>query len=166
MSAATIRYVSPPYLSLQSAEESISRDVKELDKNSPHNWLDDNIWLKKAYHEWRAPLIINSNWWLALADDALVPRTVRYAARHSSRYTSWQIRRAAWLVHRILDFKGQLERSVHFYPAHGLSDRSTDRRYIQIQHVQVCLSEHAVEIGALLLTLTRSLVPPCRSPVL
>jgi carnitine O-acetyltransferase len=34
----------------------------DLDQISPHNWLDDSIWLKKAYHEWRVPLLINSNW--------------------------------------------------------------------------------------------------------
>ncbi len=86
--------------------------VKELDKNSPHNWLDDNIWLKKAYHEWRAPLIVNSNWWLALGDDENVPHDVRYPSIARTGYTDWQVRRAAWLVHRVLDFKAQLERSV------------------------------------------------------
>ncbi|KAI0359864.1 acyltransferase ChoActase/COT/CPT [Trametes cingulata] len=82
----------------------------ELDRNSPNNWLNDNIWLKKAYHEWRAPLIINSNWWLALGDDHIVPSTVRLASAAVEGYTPWQIRRAAWLVHRLIDFKAQLER--------------------------------------------------------
>ncbi|PIL35584.1 transporter [Ganoderma sinense ZZ0214-1] len=87
----------------------------ELDQSSPHNWLDDNIWLRKAYHEWRAPLIVNSNWWLALADDFSIPATVRYPARPISGFTTWQVRRAAWLVHRVLDFRAQLDRQ-EIYP--------------------------------------------------
>ncbi|KAI0719277.1 acyltransferase ChoActase/COT/CPT [Cerioporus squamosus] len=87
----------------------------ELEQSSPHNWLDDNIWLKKAYHEWRAPLIINSNWWLALADDENVPNDVRNSSIERAGYTDWQVRRAAWLAHRVLDFKAQLERNK-IYP--------------------------------------------------
>ncbi|KAL7279196.1 hypothetical protein ACG7TL_007036 [Trametes sanguinea] len=82
----------------------------ELDKQSPNNWLDDNIWLKKAYHEWRAPLIVNSNWWLALGDDRMVPRSVRHPAKPATGFTAWQVRRAAWLTHRVLDFRSRLER--------------------------------------------------------
>ena len=88
----------------------MDRGFKELDKSSPHNWLDDNIWLRKAYHEWRAPLIVNSNWWLALADDPSIPTAVRYPTRPAPGFTSWQVRRAAWLVHRVLDFRAQLDR--------------------------------------------------------
>ncbi|KAI1797126.1 acyltransferase ChoActase/COT/CPT [Ganoderma leucocontextum] len=87
----------------------------ELDKSSPHNWLDDNIWLRKAYHEWRAPLIVNSNWWLALADDPSIPAIVRYPAHPTPGFTTWQVRRAAWLVHRVLDFRAQLDRQ-EIYP--------------------------------------------------
>ncbi|KAH9983330.1 acyltransferase ChoActase/COT/CPT [Russula compacta] len=47
-----------------------------LDKSSPRNWLDDNIWLKKAYHEWRLPLLIHSNWWLAFFNDDCIPEHV------------------------------------------------------------------------------------------
>ncbi|KAI0649114.1 acyltransferase ChoActase/COT/CPT [Trametes meyenii] len=86
-----------------------------LDKKSPNNWLDDNIWLKKAYHEWRTPLIINSNWWLALGDDSTVPPSVRHRSESLTSYTAWQIRRAAWLVHRTLLFKARLEQQ-EIYP--------------------------------------------------
>ncbi|KAI0303791.1 Choline/Carnitine o-acyltransferase-domain-containing protein [Multifurca ochricompacta] len=48
--------------------------------SSPRNWLDDNIWLKKTYHECRSPLLIHSNW------------------------------RAAWLTYRHLEFKDSLAR--------------------------------------------------------
>ncbi|KAH9935245.1 acyltransferase ChoActase/COT/CPT [Amylocystis lapponica] len=68
-----------------------------LDKASPYNWLDDNFWLKKAYHEWRSPLLINSNWWLAFIND------------RTAGTTGWQVRRAASLVHGVLDWKARLE---------------------------------------------------------
>ncbi|KAL0574990.1 hypothetical protein V5O48_006978 [Marasmius crinis-equi] len=80
----------------------------ELDKNSPHNWLDDNFWLKTTYMGWRAPLLVNSNWWLAFHDDE------QHAGQSvaSTGYTEWQMKRAAWLVHRTLEFRDKQE----FYP--------------------------------------------------
>lgn len=82
-----------------------------LDRASPHNWLDDNFWINKAYLEWRAPLLINSNWWLAFQDDDLLPQSALTGESSDSRagITLWQVRRAAWLVHRVLDYKGQLD---------------------------------------------------------
>ncbi|KAI0034239.1 acyltransferase ChoActase/COT/CPT [Vararia minispora EC-137] len=89
----------------------------ELDKQSPRNWLDDNFWIKKAYHEWRAPLIVNSNWWLAFYNDDTVPRHVvdGQEAQGLSGITFWQVRRAAWMVYRVLDFKDKLEQQ-EIYP--------------------------------------------------
>ena len=48
-----------------------------MDRTTPSNWLDDGFWLKVAYHGWRVPLPINSNWWLLMADDANIPEAVR-----------------------------------------------------------------------------------------
>ena len=79
------------------------------------NWLDDNFWLKKAYHEWRTPLIVNSNWWLAFHNDTVVPEDVilgRRSALGAVGVTDWQVRRAAWLVRRTLEWKARLERCV------------------------------------------------------
>ncbi|KAJ8072374.1 hypothetical protein PM082_015933 [Marasmius tenuissimus] len=76
----------------------------ELDRNSPNNWLDDNFWLK-TYHEWRAPLVVNSNWWLAFHDDDQYTGP----AVTGSGPTEWQMKRAAWLVHRTLGFRDKQE---------------------------------------------------------
>lgn len=86
--------------------------MTELDKASPYNWLDDNFWLKKAYLEYRAPLPINSNWWLAYKNDRTVPPEVIERADDGDRVlgiSPWQIRRAAWLLSRTLEFKERLE---------------------------------------------------------
>ncbi|EKM78099.1 hypothetical protein AGABI1DRAFT_76491 [Agaricus bisporus var. burnettii JB137-S8] len=82
-----------------------------LDKVSPNNWLDDNFWIQKAYHEWRTPLVVNSNWWLAFYDDNLIPqnsRTVSQPEKDMAGATTWQLRRAAWLIHRTLEFVDNL----------------------------------------------------------
>ncbi|THH07379.1 hypothetical protein EW145_g3423 [Phellinidium pouzarii] len=85
--------------------------LKEIDRKSPYNWLDDNFWLKKAYLEWRAPLLVNSNWWLAYKHDHSVPACVMDGADANMRagISSWQIRRAAWLLSRTLEFKRRFE---------------------------------------------------------
>ncbi|TEB34514.1 carnitine acetyltransferase [Coprinellus micaceus] len=82
-----------------------------LDRASPNNWLDDNFWLNKAYLEWRAPLLVNSNWWLAFYEDDMMPATALKGETNNNRAgtTFWQLRRAAWLVWRTLEFKQQLD---------------------------------------------------------
>lgn len=84
--------------------------LRALDAVSPHNWLDDNFWMKKAYLEWRAPLLVNSNWWLAFVNDPDVPPKV--VTSHAEGITPWQVRRAACLVHGILDFKHRMRSCV------------------------------------------------------
>ncbi|KAJ6576609.1 acyltransferase ChoActase/COT/CPT [Mycena vulgaris] len=83
-----------------------------LDRASPNNWLDDNFWIKKAYLEWRAPLLVNSNWWLAFQNDELIPA---HAQEEMTDISPWQVRRGAWLVHRFLSFKDRLDRQ-EVYP--------------------------------------------------
>jgi hypothetical protein len=70
--------------------------------------------MKKTYLERRTPLLIHSNWWLAFCNDDGVPQDVlRFGAQdHEAGITPWQVRRAAWLVHRILEFKDRLDRCV------------------------------------------------------
>jgi Choline/Carnitine o-acyltransferase len=85
-----------------------------LDRVSPNNWLDDNFWINTAYLEWRGPLLVNSNWWLAFHDDKMIPPSALEGESSDSRagITFWQVRRAAWLIYRILDFKGRLDTYV------------------------------------------------------
>ena len=56
-----------------SAPGGLGRTLQErlldLDHISPNSWLNDTLWLGPAYHSWRAPLLINSNWWLLFAPD-------------------------------------------------------------------------------------------------
>lgn len=49
----------------------------DVDRITPNNWLDDHFWLNIAYHSWRVPLPVNSNWWLLMKEDASIPEAFR-----------------------------------------------------------------------------------------
>ena len=95
-------------VSLEAISLTLYSIILALDRKSPHNWLDDKFWLKKTYMEWRAPLLVNSNWWLAFCDDDIHPTTPTPASEH----TDWQLKRAAWLLHRTLEFKDKVDAYV------------------------------------------------------
>nr|XP_018260190.1 carnitine acetyltransferase [Kwoniella dejecticola CBS 10117]OBR82348.1 carnitine acetyltransferase [Kwoniella dejecticola CBS 10117] len=96
--------------------------LKDLDHVSPNNWLNDTLWLGLAYHTWRAPLLVNSNWWLLFAPDSsdpsppissstppVVPEpNPKQAAKEW--ITDWQIRKAAWIARRFAEFRTKLLR--------------------------------------------------------
>ncbi|ORY88754.1 acyltransferase ChoActase/COT/CPT [Leucosporidium creatinivorum] len=84
--------------------------LKDVDRSSPSNWLDDNFWLKCAYHSWRVPLPVNSNWWILMADDVGIPESVRSSVPPKGEYTEWQVKRSAKLVERLVEFKLKLDR--------------------------------------------------------
>ena len=102
------RLIGMHYL-LMTAISTVSAHTQSfvaLDKSSPHNWLDDNFWLYKAYLEWRAPLLINSNWWLLFQDEAEIPESARDGLSETVIGLSpWQIRRSASLVYHALAYK-------------------------------------------------------------
>lgn len=93
---------------------SSTKIVTALDRFSPNNWLNDNFWIDKAYLEWRAPLLVNSNWWLAFHEDNMIPQSALKGETNNNRAgtTFWQVRRAAWLIHRMLEFKEKLNTCV------------------------------------------------------
>ncbi|KZS94267.1 acyltransferase ChoActase/COT/CPT [Sistotremastrum niveocremeum HHB9708] len=83
----------------------------ELDKVSEFNWLDDNFWLRKAYHEPRIPLLIHSNWWLALRPDPQPQLAEGHGTQVvASGITEHQLKVTAWLIRGFLDLKVRLDR--------------------------------------------------------
>lgn len=78
-----------------------------MDARSPRNWLDDNIWTHFAYLSWRAPLLINSNWWLTFTNDSSIPDSVLRGDTKSG-IEPWQVRRAACILHRVLDWRARM----------------------------------------------------------
>lgn len=93
----------------------------DVDRTTDNNWLDDRWWLQKAYHEWRVPLMINSNWWLMFTHDQNMPTETGEHKGHDAypitglgsqnwNDAAWGIRRAAWLASRFLQFKVRLDK--------------------------------------------------------
>ncbi|KAF8311691.1 carnitine acetyltransferase [Clavulina sp. PMI_390] len=98
------------FLAPKGVGHVLQERLKEVDRKSPFNWLDDTIWIRAAYHQWREPLIINSNWWLLLQDDPAVPEAIRQTtSAPKGTVTPWQIQRAAWLIKRFLDYRDKLQ---------------------------------------------------------
>lgn len=101
----------------------------DVDRTSVNNWLDDRFWLVKAYHEWRVPLLVNSNWWLMFRADIGTPLAQLEDPQSQTADSSedvaglegvglgkqqwgqaqWGVRRATWLTMRFLDFKRRLD---------------------------------------------------------
>ncbi|KAJ2661785.1 hypothetical protein IWW48_002179 [Coemansia sp. RSA 1200] len=77
----------------------LQRRLQEVDRSAANSWLED-IWLNKAYLEWREPSYINVNWFATIADNPDMP-LVPDASR--GRPTSMQIMRAARLVVHLLE---------------------------------------------------------------
>ncbi|CAD6581459.1 MAG: hypothetical protein CYPHOPRED_001580 [Cyphobasidiales sp. Tagirdzhanova-0007] len=94
----------------QGLGRALQERLIDVERASPDNWLNDNYWQTVAYHSWRVPLPINSNWWILCAHDQDVPRAVTDSRPATGEVTNWQVRRAAILVWRLLDFKQRLER--------------------------------------------------------
>jgi len=44
---------------------TLQQRLIDLDRSAPHNWLDDSLWMKKAYQS----VVVNSNWYLMFNDD-------------------------------------------------------------------------------------------------
>ncbi|KAJ2964593.1 hypothetical protein NQZ79_g431 [Umbelopsis isabellina] len=88
----------------------------DLDRSSEFNWLDDQFWLQKAYHEWREPLLVNSNWYMLGVDDPHHPKDLlaNGAKRPSGNYTYFQARRAAHMIYEGIDFKQLIDRWGNF----------------------------------------------------
>ncbi|GAA97179.1 hypothetical protein E5Q_03855 [Mixia osmundae IAM 14324] len=81
----------------------------DIDRATPSNWLDDHFWIRVAYHSWRVPLPVNSNWWILMAHDQDVPKAITDGRPLDGEFTDWQVKRAAGLTWRLIDFKRRLD---------------------------------------------------------
>ncbi|CAH7686690.1 acyltransferase ChoActase/COT/CPT [Phakopsora pachyrhizi] len=82
----------------------------DVERRSPNNWLNDNYWISCTYHSWRVGLPINSNWWIILKHDRDIPLRIIENLPDPGRFTDWQIRRAATMVHRMNVFRQMIDR--------------------------------------------------------
>ncbi|RSH77156.1 uncharacterized protein EHS24_003790 [Apiotrichum porosum] len=73
--------------------------LQEVDKNAPYSWLED-IWLNKAYLEWRGSCYINVNWGATIGDNANLPVLRDVPA---DKVTVIQLDRAARVIYHMLE---------------------------------------------------------------
>ncbi|KAI9341030.1 acyltransferase ChoActase/COT/CPT [Zopfochytrium polystomum] len=96
--------------------EVLQQRLHELDAQTENSWLED-IWLNKAYLEWREPSLINVNWWCQFKDHpkGLVPKP------KDGGVTEFQLERASGLISSLLDFKTLIDKEA--LPAEYQRDR-------------------------------------------
>lgn len=92
--------------------KSLQQRLLDIDRNSPTNWLEDNFWLKKAYLEWREPLMVNSNWYILGQVDAGHPKQLlaHNGVQPHKLFSKFQISRAAHMIRRGLEYKEIIDR--------------------------------------------------------
>ncbi|KAJ3293426.1 hypothetical protein HK104_004461 [Borealophlyctis nickersoniae] len=88
--------------------EELQKRLLEYDKTQENSWLED-IWLNKAYLEWREPSMINVNWWGEFVDHPDYKQVAEDKLPPPGILTSFQIHRAAGLINNLLDFKALLD---------------------------------------------------------
>ncbi|KAJ2783018.1 hypothetical protein H4R18_001919 [Coemansia javaensis] len=84
----------------------LQQRLLEVDRQVAHSWLED-IWLNKAYLEWRDPSYINVNWFAAIVDN---PDYRHAGPLVRGQATEAQLGRAARFVTHMLEANEALNR--------------------------------------------------------
>ncbi|KAI3657124.1 hypothetical protein MP638_003947 [Amoeboaphelidium occidentale] len=91
--------------------KELQKRLEDHEKKTAFNWLD-RWWLRAAYHSWREPLMVNSNWFMVFADHKLQPPTPlhpKLAVVPPGHVTPFQIYRAAGFVVNALGMKEAID---------------------------------------------------------
>ncbi|ORX77487.1 acyltransferase ChoActase/COT/CPT [Basidiobolus meristosporus CBS 931.73] len=84
--------------------ETLQKRLISLASNTKHSWLE-NIWLDKAYLEYREPLLLNVNWWCVFNNPA-----EGLAPAKKGTFSDLQIARASAIARRVLEFNDLLNK--------------------------------------------------------
>ncbi|GBC09236.1 hypothetical protein RclHR1_08700004 [Rhizophagus clarus] len=87
--------------------EILQKRLHESDKVEKYSWLE-NIWLNKAYLEWREPSLINVNWWCEFRDH---PNGILKQVQ-KGQITDFQIYRTAGLISNLLSFNDEVNNEL------------------------------------------------------
>jgi carnitine O-acetyltransferase len=88
------------FVSSSGLGPTLQERLYALDKAAPYSWLED-IWLNKAYLEWREPSYINVNWAANLGGD--IPNPPPAASIQRGKPTDVQFARAARITTHMLE---------------------------------------------------------------
>lgn len=83
----------------------LQQRLQAVDKAAPYSWLED-IWLKKAYLEWRDPSYINVNWAALIGDNGV--QLLPTSAIKPGQVTDLQVSRAARVISNMLEANEQI----------------------------------------------------------
>ncbi|KAK9767662.1 Carnitine O-acetyltransferase mitochondrial [Basidiobolus ranarum] len=78
--------------------ETLQKRLVTLEKNTEFSWLED-IWVNKAYLEYREPVLLNVNWWCTFNNP---PQGIVETKKGS--FSDAQIERASSFVKNVLEF--------------------------------------------------------------
>ncbi|RKO93566.1 acyltransferase ChoActase/COT/CPT, partial [Blyttiomyces helicus] len=92
------KFVSPEGLG-----QVLQQRLIEHDNAQEESWLED-LWLDQAYLGWRAPTLINSNWWTQFKDRDDVKPMLLKRPPPENVLTAFQIKRAAELITNLVNF--------------------------------------------------------------
>ncbi|KAG0245852.1 acyltransferase ChoActase/COT/CPT [Mortierella sp. GBAus27b] len=87
--------------------QALQQRLLDVDRAAPNNWLDDTWWISKAYHEWREPLLVNSNWYILMRNEHNHPTEFQPTAENPA-YSTFQVKRAAHVAQQLLDYTDAL----------------------------------------------------------
>ncbi|KAJ2957227.1 hypothetical protein NQZ79_g7048 [Umbelopsis isabellina] len=99
-SAAVADFVRPGGLG-----EKLQERLHALDKKEPESWLDE-IWLNKAYLEYREPTLINVNWWNQFVD----PPSGLITSPGAGRVSDLQLDRASYFLSQLAQFNDMINK--------------------------------------------------------
>ncbi|KAJ1921345.1 hypothetical protein H4219_000662 [Mycoemilia scoparia] len=89
----------------------------EWDKQQHNSWLE-KWWLEMAYHSWREPMCVNSNYWILFANDPNAYDTISKSSHQQQEspkgvdgvgYSEFQVRRAARIINAALSQKETIQ---------------------------------------------------------
>jgi carnitine O-acetyltransferase len=98
------------FMSPKGLGKELQQRLLKYDQTQPNSWLE-KWWLELAYLSWRAPLMINSNWFLSMRDQHL-PFVQDYLNRSTVSkgiFTSEQLQRASGFITNLLNYKELIE---------------------------------------------------------
>ncbi|KAF9170354.1 hypothetical protein BGX20_009083 [Mortierella sp. AD010] len=121
--------------------ETLQQRLLDVDRAAPYNWLDDTWWISKAYHEWREPLLVNSNWYILMKNEPNHP-TVFHPTAENPRFSTFQVKRSAHVAQQLLDYLDTLH-SQQIPPEKTRTGTLCMHQYTQI--VATRIPQHACD---------------------
>ncbi|KND04986.1 uncharacterized protein SPPG_00670 [Spizellomyces punctatus DAOM BR117] len=130
---ATTEAAVQQFLKPEGFGRELQRRLQDYDKTQKNSWLEE-IWLNKAYLEWRDPSLINVNWWCQFVDHPNHPKDLLRKPPPKGVLTTFQIQRAAGLINNMLNFKDLVD--TERLPAEYMKD------------TPLCMNQYKCQFGA------------------